>query len=178
MDLKDIGTQIAEAMHEPIETMHDIRSKQRERWFKTGENGKKVEQRETYEIEGVEHDFAVIGMESPDKLVLSKVSVSTNSDMQSETDSSGLQKLVCSLHSHSDKTADVNIVIEFERIPASEGIMALHKRAVREIKQACMAYYPEVAEQEVKEAEVRKSEADAEAATAQLALSEKETDDE
>ena len=177
MDLKDIGTQIAQAMHEPIETMHDIRSKQRERWFKT-DGRKKVEQRETYEIEGVEHEFAVIGMESPDKLVLSKVSVSTNSDMQSETDSSGLQKLVCSLHSHSDKTADVNIVIEFERIPASEGIMALHKRAVREIKQACMAYYPEVAEQEVKEAEVRKSEADAESATAQLALAEKEQADE
>ena len=147
MELKDLGVEIAIAMSEPIEKLHEIRAEQRERWFKTNDKGERVEVYDTYVIGGKERKFSRIGLESPDKFAISKVIVKTGSDMEAEVDEKGLKKLTCHLHSHSDKTAEVEVTVEFERVEASEGLLALHKRAVREIKEACMELSPEPQEE-------------------------------
>ena len=147
MELKDLGVEIAIAMSEPIEKLHEIRAEQRERWFKTNDKGERVEVYDTYVIGGKERKFSRIGLESPDKFAISKVTVKTGSDMEAEVDEKGLKKLTCHLHSHSDKTAEVEVTVEFERVEASEGLLALHKRAVREIKEACMELNPEPQEE-------------------------------
>jgi putative ubiquitin-RnfH superfamily antitoxin RatB of RatAB toxin-antitoxin module len=147
MELKDLGVEIAIAMSEPIEKLHEIRAAQRERWFKTNDKNQRVEVYDTYIIGGKERKFSRIGLESPDKFAISKVTVKTGSDMEAEVDEKGLKKLTCHLHSHSDKTAEVEVTVEFERVEASEGLLALHKRAVREIKEACMELNPEPQEE-------------------------------
>ena len=147
MELKELGVEIAVAMSEPIQKLHEIRAEQRERWFQTNDNGEKVEVYDTYVIAGKAHQFSRIGLESPDKFAISKVIVKTGSDMEAEADEKGLKKLTCHLHSHSEKTAEVEVTVEFQRAEASEGILALHKRAVREIKEACMELNPETQEE-------------------------------
>ena len=143
MHLEQLSKEITLAMQAQVQTLHEERAAQRERWFETDDQGRKVEVYETYIVGGQERKFSRIGLESPDKFTISKITVETNSDIKTEEGEKGLKKLVCNMHGHTDSTSEVKVVVEFERSDASEGMLALHQRAVREIKQACLEFTPE-----------------------------------
>lgn len=139
MELDKLGEEIAKAVVAPLEVLQQRQADQRDRWFVENADGVKEEVRETHKINGVEREISLIGLEVPDKVILSKVTIKLDSDLVMEKpQQSGVRRLVSSLFSGSEKSSEIELETEFEHVEASEGLMALHRRAVNEIKHYCM----------------------------------------
>lgn len=138
MEIKELSNLIAESMVESLEVLNDRQAAHRERWFSEDENGVKNEVYETYVVGKNTWQLPRIGLEVPEKLVVSKVKTSVKTDVNlTGHRKKGLRKLVAAMFAGRDETSEIDISVEFKQGKVSEGLMALHQRAVREIKDIC-----------------------------------------
>jgi len=132
--LKDLSKEIAEAIVDQLDAIDERQREQRARWYTKDDNGVLVESRDNYEVAGTELDLPVIGVERPTRMDLDEVKVVADSDTTVDADGN----IIVRMNANSDKTSNVAIEVKMKKGEVSEGLLALHKRAVNEIKERLM----------------------------------------
>ena len=142
MELDKFATELVKAVTKKLEVVNKLSRAHREQWFAKDDDGVYREVKDRYEVDGVVREFPRIGIEKPTSLELHSVTAKVNTDLTAQKNKKGLFRLFAHAFTGKDEVSELELEICFKQANPSGGILALHKRGEREIREACMEVTP------------------------------------